>query len=270
MSEKKLFLVDQNIQVRADKYLAKKMNGYSRSRIQDLFVSKNVFVDGNPVKKSYQLSKGERITVKIPEPDEPEIEPVKMNLDILFEDDDIIVLNKPSGLVVHPAPGTDEPTLLHGLLYHTRGLSSIGGVKRPGIVHRLDKDTSGVMVIAKTDKSHKNLSLQFKNREVTKFYRTVVEGKLKYFSGKIEAPIGRNPDNRTKMAVIEKNSRQAITYFKELDYSSDYTYIEAKPLTGRTHQIRVHLSYMGHPVVGDRKYGKAGKADRHLLHAFLL
>ncbi|MDI3546395.1 MAG: rRNA synthase [Halanaerobiales bacterium] len=258
---------------RLDKYLSEMDKELSRSFLQKLINEEKVLVNGGVTKSSYRIREGDRISLLIPEPREPDIEPVEIELDILYEDDDIIVVNKPAGLVVHPAPGNRDNTLVNALLAYTDRLSGINGVKRPGIIHRLDKDTSGALVVAKNDRSHQELVKQFKERKTKKIYHTIVKGKLPYEKGKIDAPIGRNPKQRKKMAVTEKNSKKAVTYFKVLEYFKDYTYLEVKLETGRTHQIRVHFSYLGHPVVGDEKYSRKKNepgVKRQLLHAYKL
>ncbi|MFW5976495.1 MAG: RluA family pseudouridine synthase [Bacillota bacterium] len=257
---------------RIDKFLAQKNNDLSRSYIQNLINNGRVEINNkNITKKSYKITNGDNITIVIPPPEDLNIKPVEMDLDVLYEDKDIIVVNKPAGLVVHPAPGNRNNTLVHGLLAHTDKLSGINGIKRPGIVHRLDKDTSGVLVVAKNDKSHRKLVDQFKKRKVKKIYKTVVKGKLSYKKGKIDAPIGRDPDNRKKMAVRKNNSKNAVTLFKVIEYFNNYSLVEIELKTGRTHQIRVHFAYMGHPVVGDKKYGNSkSEVKRQLLHAYKL
>ncbi|MFW5996156.1 MAG: RluA family pseudouridine synthase [Halanaerobiaceae bacterium] len=268
MKENKKFKVnDIDSGLRIDKYLSVRFKDYSRSFIQDLISGDRVKVNGKPVKKSCRLNEGNRIEVCIPEPKEPELKAVKIDLDIIYEDKEIIVINKPAGLVVHPGPKNENKTLVHGLLHHVSDIAGVGGVKRPGIVHRLDKNTSGVLVAAKTDRSHRHLCQQFENRKVDKIYRAVVDGRLEYRSGKIDAPIGRDPDNRTRMAVVRRNSKEAVTYFEVLMEKEDFSYLELKPVTGRTHQLRVHLAYIGHPVTGDKKYGSSRTANRHFLHA---
>ena len=269
--KKEIEIKAADIKQRLDKLLADKLKNRSRSFIQKLIKKNKIKVNGKQVKKSYKLKNGDKITVKIPPARKPEVKAVEMDLDIIYEDKDIIVVNKPAGLVVHPAPGNWNDTLVSGLLAHTDDLSGIGGVKRPGIVHRLDKNTSGTIVVAKNDETHKNLSNQFKKREVEKIYHAVVKGSIKYNSGKIDAPIGRDPDNRKKMAVIKKNSKKAITKFRLIKKIDNYSYLEIDLKTGRTHQIRVHFSYIGHPVVGDDKYGKNNNGiSGQLLHAYKL
>lgn len=264
--------VDDN-KTRVDKYLARNIQDLSRSYIQDLIDEGKVMVNNRVVKKSYQLQTGDQILVKIPPPRAYDLEPLTMNLDILYEDKDILVINKQPNLTVHPVPGNRTHTLVNALLAYTDDLSGIHGMKRPGIVHRLDKNTSGALVVAKNDKSHRNLVNQFKDRKIKKNYRTLLTGRLKYRSGKIDAPIGRDPANRTKMKVIKENSKEAVTIFKVLEEFSDCTYVEVSLKTGRTHQIRVHFSYIGHPVIGDTRYGPCENkygAKRQLLHAYLL
>ncbi len=260
---------------RLDKFLSSKCKELSRSYIQKLISENMVTVNGNAEKGSYKVRKDDLIQIIIPEAREAEIKAVKMDLEIIYEDDCIIVVNKPPGLPVHPAPGNLENTLVNGLLAYTDKLSGINGVKRPGIVHRLDKDTSGAIVVAKDDQSHRKLVEEFKQRKVLKIYHTIVKGSLPYNEGVIDAPIGRDPRERKRMAVIERNSKEAISHFRVLERLGNYTYLEVKLETGRTHQIRVHLSYLGHPILGDEKYGRVGKqnilsVERQLLHAYIL
>ncbi|ACL69689.1 RluA family pseudouridine synthase [Halothermothrix orenii] len=258
---------------RIDKYLSKLNKDLSRSYIQKLIDNDKVLVNGESVKRSFKVNRGDHIRLIIPPPEDSGIKPVEMDLDIIYEDKDILVLNKNAGLVVHPAPGNHENTLVNALIAYCDNLSTISGVNRPGIVHRLDKDTSGVMVIAKNDISHRKLVEQFKQRKTKKYYRTLLKGELPYKEGKIDAPIGRDPHDRKKMAVTRKNSKKAVTYFKVLEFFRDHSYVEVELKTGRTHQIRVHFSYMGFPVVGDSIYGKKRnrlQATRQLLHAYRL
>lgn len=271
--DKTYTITDKDKGMRLDKYLASQNNELSRSYIQDLIKSGDIQVNNNNAKNSYSIRSGDYITLNIPEPEEMKLKPKEMELDIIFEDRDIIVVNKPANLVVHPTPQNNTDTLVNGLLASTDNLSGIGGVKRPGIVHRLDKDTSGAIVVAKNDKSHKNLVNQFKKRKTSKIYQTLVRGRVKHDKGKIDAPIGRDPKNRTKMAVRKNNSKKAVSYFEVLERYKKYSYVKIELGTGRTHQIRVHMSYMGNPVLGDLKYGKKDKrykAIRQMLHAYKL
>ncbi len=272
--ENKNFTVNQTgTEKRLDKYLAEKNKELSRSYIQKLIAKGNVLVNGRKVKGSYLLSTGDKIELMIPEAEEPDLQPLDIELDIIFEDKDIIVINKPAGIIIHPVPDNDEHTLVNALLAHVDNLSGIGGVKRPGIVHRLDKNTSGVLVAAKNDKSHRDLIHQFKKRQVKKIYYAVICGRLPYKSGKIDAPIGRDVSNRTRMAVTDKNSKRAITFFSVRKYFADFTFVEVELKTGRTHQIRVHFAHIGYPVAGDKKYGTGTDIPgikRQLLHAHKL
>jgi 23S rRNA pseudouridine1911/1915/1917 synthase len=253
---------------RIDKYLAAEFEDLSRSFIQKLITGKKITVNGDPVDKSYKVALGEFIKIVVKEK-ESEIKAVEMELDIVYEDQDIIVINKNADRVVHPAPGHYDDTIVNALLAHVDNLSAINGVKRPGIVHRLDKDTSGLLIVAKNDQSHKKLAQQFKNRSVEKYYYALVEGNLAYEKGKIDAPIGRDPNDRKKMAVRKHHSKNAVSRFKIIEEFKNHTLVEVKIETGRTHQIRVHFSYLGHPVVGDKKYGSKNSlgAKRQLLHA---
>jgi len=272
--KKKIFTVSQkNKGQRLDKFLAKKNKELSRSYLQKLINNDKVLVNGQEVQNSYTMSTGDEVVLTILPAKEPELQPRHMELKVIYEDKDIIVLNKKAGTIVHPVPGNYENTLVNGLLAYVDNLSGIGGVKRPGIVHRLDKNTSGVLVVAKNDKSHKNLVNQFKERKVKKIYYTVVDGRLPYKSGKIDAPIGRDAGNRTKMAVTKKNSKRAVTLFTVKEFLNGYTFLRVELKTGRTHQIRVHFSHIGYPVIGDKRYSN-GKSTpvvkRQLLHAYKL
>ncbi len=275
MEEERTFNIDiEDEGERVDKFLAGKNEEMSRSYLQKLIDRDLVKVNGESVKSSYIIQPGDMIKLIIPPPEEPDIKPVEMDLDIIYEDEDIIIVNKQPGRIVHPVPGNREKTMVNGLLAYTDDLAGIAGVRRPGIVHRLDRDTSGVLVVAKNDQAHRNLVNQFKNRDTKKIYQTVVKGKFPYKVGEIDAPIGRDPEHRTRMAVTEKNSKRAVTLFKVLQYYQDYTYLEVELKTGRTHQIRVHFSHLGHPVVGDKKYDGQTEdvlqVERQLLHAYIL
>lgn len=268
MQEYNLKIDKKDENKRIDKFLASELNDFSRSYIQKLIKEKNITVNGVLVDKSYKLCRGDLIKI-VKKEEKTAVAAVEMELDIVYEDNDIIVINKEADRVVHPAPGHHNDTLVNALLAHADDLSAINGVKRPGIVHRLDKDTSGLIIVAKNDKSHKELARQFKERSVEKYYYALIEGNLKYKKGKIDAPIGRDPNHRKKMAVRKRHSKKAVSRFKILEEFNNYTLVEIKIETGRTHQIRVHFSYLGHPVVGDKKYGSKNqlKAKRQLLHA---
>ncbi|GAB6117900.1 RluA family pseudouridine synthase [Thermoanaerobacter brockii subsp. lactiethylicus] len=256
---------------RIDVFLAAELD-YTRSYIKKLIVDGLVFVNGKTVKPSYKVKENDEVVLNIPEAEKIDVLPENIPLDILYEDDDIIVINKPQGMVVHPAPGNYSGTLVNALLYHCKNLSGINGILRPGIVHRLDKDTSGVMVVAKNDKAHISLSNQIKERSVFKKYVAIVEGVIKDEEGKIEAPIGRHPVDRKKMAVIE-DGRYALTLYKVLERFKENTLVEAVIKTGRTHQIRVHMAYIGHPIVGDHVYGfkrQKFKLEGQALHSSVL
>jgi 23S rRNA pseudouridine1911/1915/1917 synthase len=260
---------------RIDKYLSLKRDlGLTRSRIEKLVAEGQVVVNGGKVKPSYKVKLGERILVMVPPPQQSDACPENIPLKVIYEDDDLMVVNKPRGMVVHPAAGNFQGTLVNALLYHCKNLSGIGGKIRPGIVHRLDKDTSGLIVVAKNDFTHQSLSKQFKDKVVLKKYVALVLGEVKQKEGLIETRIGRHPKQRKKMAVISAparlQGRAAVTLYKVLEHFPGYTLLELTLKTGRTHQIRVHLHYLGHPVVGDPVYGGHKNAlgfKQQLLHA---
>ena len=247
--------VEEDTDVRLDKYLAD-THDLSRSRVQQLVKEGRIMVDGKPVKGSFKLKKGQVIECDIPEDREIDVLPQDIPLDILYEDSDIIVVNKGKGMVVHPAPGVYEGTLVNALLYHCKDLSGINGYIRPGIVHRIDKDTTGCIVACKNDLAHESIARQLEDKTCHREYQAIVMGNIPHDDGLIDAPIGRDPRDRQRMTVTEKNSRVARTHFhvKERFYSA--TWVECALETGRTHQIRVHMRYINHPVMGDEKYGK--------------
>ncbi len=255
--------------VRIDKWICEQNQEISRSMLQKLLKDNLVTVNGKAVSKSYKISNGDKISFEIPEPVELDVLPENIPIEIVYEDDDLLVVNKPKGMVVHPAAGNYNSTLVNALLYHCQGrLSSINGVIRPGIVHRIDKNTSGLLIVAKTDKSHAGLAEQIKAHTFTREYQAVICGRLKDSTGIIEAPIGRHPVDRKKMCVTDKNSKEAKTEYSVLEEFNGYSHIKLKLYTGRTHQIRVHMSYIGHPVYGDDVYGKASKlCEGQCLHA---
>jgi 23S rRNA pseudouridine1911/1915/1917 synthase len=252
---------------RLDKYICQQLPQLSRSRVQKLVADGHITVNGQPAKPGLKLNTGDRIKVVIPPTPPQKLVPEAIPLNILYEDEDLLVVDKPAGLTVHPAPGHTGHTLVSALLSHFPHLADVGDALRPGIVHRLDKDTSGLMLVAKNTKAQDNLAGQFKSHSVTKAYIVLVKGHLTPESGIIEAAIGRHPRNRKKMAVVE-GGREARTEYKVIKYIGDYTLLEVRPKTGRTHQIRVHLGAIGFPVVGDKIYGvKAPFLSRQFLHA---
>lgn len=251
-----LFVVQENQQMRLDKYLSEQFPEQTRSYLQKLIKDNLVLVNGKSVKTGYQLSAGEEISVELPEPKELNVEPQKMDLDIVYEDEDVILINKPKGMVVHPAPGHTTDTLVNGLLYHCKDqLSGINGVARPGIVHRIDRDTTGILIVCKNDTAHQSIAKQLKEHSITRRYRALVHGNLKEDKGTVEGPIGRHPVDRKKMAINERNGKPAVTHYEVVERFGNYTYIECALETGRTHQIRVHMASIGHPLVGDEVYG---------------
>ena len=229
--------------------------GKSRSFVQGLIVQECIKVNGIPKKANYKVRQGDKIEVKVPTPRESTAEPENIPLDILYEDEDVIVVNKRQGMVVHPAPGAWTGTLVNALLYHCHNLSGINGVLRPGIVHRIDKDTSGILVVAKNDIAHQGLAAQLKAHTMARKYRALVHGVVLEPSGTVDAPIGRDPSNRKRMAVVMHHSKSAVTHYTVLERFLDTTYLEVSLETGRTHQIRVHMLYVKHPVLGDPVYG---------------
>lgn len=241
---------------RLDSYLASQLSDLTRSAVQRLCEHGLVRVDGVCVSKSYILRGGQTVEVSVPPPRSMDAVAQNIPVPIIYEDGDLVVVDKPKGMVVHPAPGNEDGTLVNALLYHCGdSLSSIGGVARPGIVHRIDKDTSGLLVVAKNDMAHVRLAQQIKEHTVTRKYRAIVYGNVKQDSSRIAAPIGRHPTERKHMCVTEKNSREAATNFLVLERLDGFTYLELALETGRTHQIRVHMAYIGHPVAGDAMYG---------------
>jgi len=251
------FIVDEeDAGERIDRYLSDRIPGFSRTRIQKAINAGDVRVDGEPAPKpAMSLKEEQRISVDISPPTPIRAVPEKIDIDIVYEDEDLLVVNKKAGLVVHPAPGNTSGTLVNALLYHCGDLSGIGGEIRPGIVHRLDKDTSGLLVVAKNDRAHIGLSDQLMKRKVRREYRTIIWGQMKEREGSISAPIGRSPSNRKKMTVLESGGREAMTYYNIIDTFAPFQYIKVRLGTGRTHQIRVHFSYAGRFVLGDPEYG---------------
>ncbi|GCA65610.1 pseudouridine synthase [Mediterraneibacter butyricigenes] len=269
-----LYFTEVNPGLRIDKYLSEQMTSYSRSHIQKLLKDQCVQVNNLPVKVNYKLRTGDHIKVCLPEPETLNVEPENIPLDILYEDQDLLVVNKPKGMVVHPAAGHYSGTLVNALMYHCKDqLSGINGILRPGIVHRIDMDTTGTLVVCKNDISHQSLAEQLKEHSITRRYRAIVHGRLKE-DGTVNAPIGRHPTDRKKMSIHAKNGKPAITHYRILKQYKEYTYIECQLETGRTHQIRVHMASIGHPLLGDQIYGPSKVPYKNLqgqtLHAMIL
>ncbi|MDR1770908.1 MAG: RluA family pseudouridine synthase [Hungatella sp.] len=260
--------------VRIDRYLSVQCQDISRSYLQKLLKEQSVLVEEKPVKSNYKVNAGDRISLTLPEIREPDIMPEDIPLDIIYEDKDIILINKPKGMVVHPAAGHYSGTLVNGLMSHCRSeLSGINGVMRPGIVHRIDMDTTGVLIVCKNDMAHNSISEQLKEHSITRKYAAIVHGVLKEEEGTINAPIGRHPVDRKKMSINEKNGREAVTHYRVLERFKQFTYIECQLETGRTHQIRVHMASINHPLLGDSVYGPAKcpfRLQGQTLHAGVL
>ena len=261
--------------LRLDRFLSEELEEHSRSFLQKLIREGLVHVDGKPVKANYRLSAGQQVSVQVREPEEVNIEPQEMPLDILYEDGDVCIVNKPKGMVVHPAAGHYRDTLVNGIMYHCQdSLSGINGSLRPGIVHRIDKDTTGALIICKNDKAHSCIAEQLKEHSITRRYRAIIIGNLSEDEGTVDAPIGRHPTQRKKMAVNRNNGKRAVTHYRVLARFRGYTYIECRLETGRTHQIRVHMASIGHPLLGDTVYGPAKQAypslEGQTLHAMVI
>ena len=256
---------------RLDAFLARCADNLTRSAAQKLIDEGQVLLNGKPGKKNNRLEPGDRIEYTVPEAKPVDIQPTQMKLDIVYEDEDVIVINKPKGLVVHPAAGHSDDTLVNGLLYALgEKLSGINGVLRPGIVHRIDKDTSGLLAVAKNDYAHTMLASQLKDHTMARTYEAIVCGNLKEDSGTVNAPIGRHPSDRKKMCVTARNAKEAVTHWEVIARYRGYTHIRCKLETGRTHQIRVHMAYIGHPILGDTVYGRKKPElgqDSQCLHA---
>ncbi len=271
-NDKTVELVADNDDVRLDRYIALRCPDLSRTQAQRLISEGQVTVNGVPARASLKVFGGDRVVVNIPAPESSRLAPEAIPVKIIYEDDDLLVVDKPAGLTVHPAPGHPDHTLVNAILSHLPELPETGDRLRPGVVHRLDKDTSGLIIVAKNARAHENLSDQFKKRSVSKVYLALVEGRLEPGDGVIEAPIGRDRGHRERMAVVdEEHGRAARTSFHVVRYAGGYSLLEVRPETGRTHQIRVHLAAIGHPVAGDRVYGaKASGFPRQFLHAHRL
>ncbi len=259
----------ENIGERIDKTLSELLTEMSRSALQKLVSEGCVLVNGKAVSKNYKMKNGDIVIVDIPEPEELKAEPQDIPIDIVYEDDSLLVVNKPQGMVVHPAAGNPDGTLVNALMYHCKGrLSSINGVIRPGIVHRIDKFTSGLLMVAKTDKAHNFLAEQIKDHSFTREYNAICVGRFKDLAGTVNEPIGRSKFDRKKMCVTYQNCKEAVTHYEVLEEFGQYSLVRFRLETGRTHQIRVHSAFIGHPVLGDDVYGKAYKGlEGQCLHA---
>lgn len=257
---------------RIDKYLTAVEADWSRTQVQQWIKEDRVLVNGNAVKANYKVQEGDAVSVHVPEPEPLDITAEPMDLDIYYEDQDVLVVNKPRGMVVHPAPGHLTGTLVNGLMAHCDDLSGINGVMRPGIVHRIDKDTSGLLMVAKNDMAHESLVNQLVNKTVTRKYTALVHGVIPHDHGTIDAPIGRDKKDRQSMTVTRENGKHAVTHFEVIERFDDFTVVECQLETGRTHQIRVHMKYIGFPLAGDPKYGPKKTVDFNgqVLHAGVL
>lgn len=256
---------------RIDKVVSTLDPEWSRSQVQQWIKDGNVLVNGAPIKTNYKCSFEDRLVIRIPDPEALDVVAEEMNLEIFYEDQDVLVVNKPKGMVVHPAPGHMTGTLVNGLMAHCKDLSGINGVLRPGIVHRIDKDTSGLLMVAKNDLAHESLVNQLVAKTVTRKYKALVHGNIQHDFGTIDAPLGRDTKDRQSMTVVD-NGKHAVTHFNVLERFKDFTFVECQLETGRTHQIRVHMKYIGYPLAGDPKYGPKKTLDigGQALHAGLL
>lgn len=271
MEKMEHIIPDEQAGERIDKVLSTLNADWSRTQVQQWIKDGNVLVNGQKPKTNYKCTANDKIEISIPEPEELDVVPEKMDLDIYYEDKDVLVVNKPKGMVVHPAAGHGTGTLVNGLMAHCTDLSGINGVMRPGIVHRIDKDTSGLLMVAKNDMAHESLVNQLMNKTVTRKYRAVVHGVIPHDYGTIDAPIARDPKDRQSMTVVD-NGKHAVTHFQVLERFRDFTLVECQLETGRTHQIRVHMKYIGYPLAGDPKYGPRKTLDigGQALHAGVL
>ncbi|KAF0824483.1 RluA family pseudouridine synthase [Cytobacillus firmus] len=271
MEKMEHIIPDEQAGERIDKVLSTLNADWSRTQVQQWIKDGNVLVNGQKPKTNYKCSANDRIEISIPDPEELDVVPEEMDLDIYYEDQDVLVVNKPKGMVVHPAAGHGTGTLVNGLMAHCKDLSGINGVMRPGIVHRIDKDTSGLLMVAKNDMAHESLVNQLMNKTVTRKYRAIVHGVIPHDYGTIDAPIARDPKDRQSMSVVD-NGKHAVTHFQVLERYRDFTLVECQLETGRTHQIRVHMKYIGYPLAGDPKYGPRKTLDigGQALHAGVL
>lgn len=273
--ENLFFTIEEEYEnIRIDRFLAEAVDSFSRSYLQKLIDSQNVLVNSKPIKSSYKLKINDDVSISLPDSVIPDIIPENIPLDILYEDDDVIVVNKPKNMVVHPSAGHYEHTLVNALMFHCKdNLSGINGILRPGIVHRIDKDTTGSVIACKNDFAHQNIAQQLKEHSITRKYHAIVCGVIKEDEGTISTLIGRNPNDRLKMAVVNHGGKDAVTHFKVLKRFDKYTYVECSLETGRTHQIRVHMSHINHPLLGDEIYGcpkTSFKLEGQCLHAKIL
>lgn len=269
MTRHELIFPEEAVGSRLDKWIATLGIGLTRCAVQGLIASGNVKVEGNTIPKNYRPKAGQHIEVVEPPAEEIDVVPQDIPLDIVYEDEHLLVVNKPKGMVVHPAPGNYDETLVNALMFHCKGsLSGINGKIRPGIVHRIDKNTSGLLIVAKNDRAHKHLAEQIKEHSFTREYEAIVTGALRESAGTINAPIGRHPVERMKMCVTDKNSKEAVTHYELIRQYGGFAHVRLRLETGRTHQIRVHMSHIGHPVYGDNVYGKVVKGVQgQCLHA---
>ncbi|KPN13542.1 pseudouridine synthase [Bacillus australimaris] len=272
MNQVTIAVSEEQTSERLDKFLSTTEPEWSRTQVQQWVKDGLIEVNGKQVKANYKVQPGDQIKVEIPDPEELDVEAEPMDLDIYYEDADVLVVNKPRGMVVHPAPGHVSGTLVNGLMAHCTDLSGINGVMRPGIVHRIDKDTSGLLMVAKNDMAHESLVNQLVAKTVTRKYTAVVHGIIQHDTGTIDAPIGRDKKDRQSMTVTKENAKQAVTHFDVMERFKDFTVVECRLETGRTHQIRVHMKYIGYPLAGDPKYGPRKTVDFNgqLLHAGVL
>ena len=272
MNQVNIAVSQEQTSERLDKFLSTTEPEWSRTQVQQWVKDGLIEVNGKQVKANYKVQAGDQIKVEIPDPEALDVEAESMDLDIYYEDEDVLVVNKPRGMVVHPAPGHVSGTLVNGLMAHCNDLSGINGVMRPGIVHRIDKDTSGLLMVAKNDMAHESLVNQLVAKTVTRKYTAVVHGIIQHDTGTIDAPIGRDKKDRQSMTVTKENAKQAVTHFDVMERFQDFTLVECRLETGRTHQIRVHMKYIGYPLAGDPKYGPRKTVDFNgqLLHAGVL
>ena len=274
MDKKNFIISKEDINKRCDKFLAEQLEDFSREKIKKLFKDGKVFINEETVKPSKKIEENDSISVILPEIETLNVEAENIPINIVYEDNDVVIVDKPQGMVVHPANGNYTGTLVNALMYHIKDLSTINGIIRPGIVHRIDKDTSGLLIIAKNNHAHNHLAAQFKEHSINRRYKTICHGVINENQGTIDAPIGRDKIKRKEMCVTQTNSKRAVTHFDVLKRYEDYTFLDVHLETGRTHQIRVHLKYISHPVVGDKVYGYNKKIDKmftgQLLHAYKL